>query len=598
MKKGVLVELQTMAIVLLVAFAEFAPVDEGIGQIVWTIAWMWSVFVAGIMIWGEVRNTNYLNDGIFVVAGSMLLYFAGYRSTAIIICCAVVILQSQIQFTQNSWERKKSEYLKLFHMRGTRYSNGDEEQIEVADIEVGNVLIVANGERIPVDGKVFFGSSTLDESLICGDINRKVSKGSFVYGGSLNEGDTLQVEATSKYDDSLVGQIFRDIGIFLESSRRFAQRLKRKILILKISVLVVALAVFMFPVILGDILYKDKMVAAACILVIGTVDTVEKIILYRYEKFGVKAFKRGSIYRDCKIIRKYDNITALAIEKREEFIDGTYEVVSIRTVKGRSKEELLVYAAHSEAKSEHQIAKAIKNAYKELLRYKKIKEEDAIRYDYIQKFEELSGMGVSSRIKGSFVCVGNSKLMRLLNINNLDEAVDDDKKNIYVSIDGVLAGYIVLRYTEKDTSDISEDLKKAGIKKYINIDLREDDVIQQLRNEMKVKEGVGFIAMGKIAQIWQNKADTKRDLGFSMNVKKTAKLLENVDVNLLSKDINKATDEITIGKAFLSSNRRLILSNALIKTVLYGVGIAMKMNIGTLFAIEILSYIAYIYKKI
>jgi P-type Cu+ transporter len=323
-----------------------------------------------------------------------------------------------------------------------RITDHGDEDVAIETIGVGDRLRVRPGEKIPVDGLVTEGHSSVDESMVTGE-SMPVSKavGSRVIGGTVNQGGGLVVRAEKVGRDTMLARIV-DMVARAQRSRAPIQRLADRVAGWFVpAVIATALAAFAAWMSFGpEPRFAFGMVAAVTVLIIACpcalgLATPMSIMV------GVgRGAHSGILIRDAEALEQFENIDTVVIDKTGTLTEGKPKLVLIATAGGTDENALLRLAASVERGSEHPLAQAIVNAAK----------ERALALDEVSGFASPSGKGAHGTVDGKVVALGNAMLMADLGVatDELDAAADAARRNgataIYVAIGGRAAGIIAI----------------------------------------------------------------------------------------------------------------------------------------------------------
>lgn len=338
--------------------------------------------------------------------------------------------------------------------------NGQISQVDPDEVQVGTVIIVKPGEKVPIDGIVVEGSGTLDTSALTGEsVPRSVGIGSEVISGCINNSGVLKIKTTKEFGESTVSKILdlvENASSKKSKSENFISKFARYY---TPAVCYSALALAIIPVVVNLILGKPAdfgtwvyraltflVISCPCALVIS-------IPLTFFAGIG-GASKAGVLVKGSNYLEALSKAKIIAMDKTGTLTKGVFEVTEISAT-SVSEEELLMYAAHAESFSSHPISISLKKAYGK-----------EIDQSTVTDVNEIAGHGVSARVSGKNVSVGNYKLMESL-------GHDYDKKPLagtvcHVAVDGEYAGYILISDIPKDTSkDAVAEMKSVGLSKIV-----------------------------------------------------------------------------------------------------------------------------------
>lgn len=384
-----------------------------------------------------------------------------YDSTAVII---TLILMGR--WLENRAKQKTGSAIKkLIELKPKTANvkrNGVETKIGIGELAQGDIVIVRPGEKIPADGRITAGFSTIDESMITGEsIPIEKSKGSQVIGGTINKNGSFEFVITALGRNSLLGQIIKLVEE-AQGSKAPIQKLADKIASVFVPV-VVGIAVLTFIVWLfigGNSAFNLALINFVAVLIIACpcalgLATPTAIMVGT----GLGA-NHGILIKNGESLEEAHKINAIILDKTGTITEGSPTVTDI-IAHAISQKELLEIAASVENKSEHPIAQAV-------VEYAKTK-GSAIRN--AESFANLTGLGITAVVEGMAVAVGNEKLMNEYSLTteefqkDFSRLSDEGKTTVYVAVNGEIKGLLAVEDPVKATSkEAVEDLKKMNIK--------------------------------------------------------------------------------------------------------------------------------------
>ena len=325
------------------------------------------------------------------------------------------------------------------------YRNGKVEKVNPDEVKIGETIIVKPGEKIPLDGVIFEGKTTLDTKALTGEsMPREAAEGNEILSGSINLNGVIKVEVTKEFGESTVSKILdlvENASSKKSKSENFITKFAKYY-----TPIVVTIAIFLAilpPLLVSGQSFSDWLYRALSFLVVSCpCALVISIPLSFFGGIG-GASKMGILIKGSNYLEALSNVETVVFDKTGTLTKGVFEVQKVNSI-GISKEELLKMAAYSEYYSNHPISKSIKKAYG-----KEIDEKQIV------KTQELSGLGISARIGNQDVLIGNEKLMQ-------KEQIDFTKINdvgtvLYVAIEREYAGSILIADTIKKDSKIAID---------------------------------------------------------------------------------------------------------------------------------------------
>ncbi len=447
--------------------------------------------------------------------------------------------------------------------------NGDVKIVSPDDINVGDLIIVKAGEKIPLDGEIIEGSSFLDTSALTGEsVPRKVKENDSVLSGMINQNGLLTIKVTKCFRESSISKILEMVE---NASSKKSQTEKFITTFAKYYTPVVvfgALLLAVLPPILfasqtfGDWIYRALVVlvvSCPCALVIS-------IPLGYFGGIG-SASKKGILVKGSNFLDVLTQVKTVVFDKTGTLTKGEFKVSEIVTFNSFTNEQIMEYAAYTEANSNHPIAKSIYDAFG--------KNIDISR---INQFEEISGHGIKAVIDGKTILAGNDKLMHKENINhpfcNVKGTV------IHIVIENIYAGYIIISDTLKD--DAIETIKKLKAKNILTVMLTGDNKLAaadfatklnidkyyaELLPEDKVTHIENVIDKsnnGKIAFVGDGINDApviaRADIGIAMGALGSDAAIEVADVVLMTDSPSKVIDAIDVS----NSTRNIVWQNIII----------------------------------
>lgn len=339
--------------------------------------------------------------------------------------------------------------------------NGREIEIPASEVALGDIVILKPGERIPVDGVVVEGSSSVDESMLTGEsMPVEKRKGDEVIGGTINKMGALRFRATKVGADTALARI-----VMLVEEAQGSKAPIQKFADGAAGIFVTAVMLFALAAFTAWYLYSPQNPATALLNAISVLVIACPCALGLATPTALmvgtgKGAENGVLIRDAESLESANKLNTIIFDKTGTLTKGEPGVTDIAVARGFSRDDVLFYAACAEKNSEHPIAEAIAREAK----------NEKIKLREPQNFEALPGFGVSATVRGKKILIGNEKLMREKRVDT--RALADDaakfsnggKTPIFVVLDGKPAGVIGVADTLKHTArEAVEELKKMGI---------------------------------------------------------------------------------------------------------------------------------------
>lgn len=344
--------------------------------------------------------------------------------------------------------------------------DGKIEQVDPDDVEIGTIIIVKPGEKIPIDGVIVEGSSTLNTSALTGEsVPRGAKEGDEVISGCVNLTGLLKIKTNKEFGDSTVSKILDLVENSSMKKSRSENFITRFAKIYTPAVCIGALMLAVLPPLVNLIMgnpaeWSKWLIRALTTLVISCpCALVISIPLSFFGGIG-GASSRGILIKGSNYLEILSKTKYIVCDKTGTLTKGVFEVTDVKTANSYKKDELLKLAAYAESYSTHPISKSIRNAY-----------GNDIDTGIVSDIEEISGHGISADVEGRKVLAGNIKLMKQFNIDVSSTAAEVDSAIgtlVYVAVDGTYAGCIIISDVVKPTSaQAVRSLKKAGVSKVV-----------------------------------------------------------------------------------------------------------------------------------
>lgn len=374
--------------------------------------------------------------------------------------------------------------------------DGSLEITDPYEIEVGDVIVVKTGEKIPLDGEVISGSALIDTSALTGEsVPINVSAGDKVLSGSINTNSVLTIKVEKEFLDSTASKIIELVENASAKKSKTESLITRFARIYTPFVVISALIIAVVPPLIlpshpfGTWIYRALtflVVSCPCALVIS-------VPLSFFGGIGASS-KLGVLVKGANYLEALSDVETVVFDKTGTLTKGVFEVNKINT-KDISKEELLFVVAHAENYSSHPVAVSIKKAYA------LYNNNAGIDESIIKNLEEISGHGISAEISGKSVLVGNTKLMDMHNIKY--EKISEQGTHIYVAIDGEYKGSIIISDKVKEDSELAiKALKEVGVKNTVMLTGDNADTANYLANMLGIDEVyAGLLPSGKLEKL-------------------------------------------------------------------------------------------------
>ena len=444
--------------------------------------------------------------------------------------------------------------------------DGELVQVDPDEVAVGTIITVQPGEKVPIDGVIVDGSSSLNTSALTGEsLPREAHEGDEVISGCVNMSGVLRIRTTKEFGESTVSKILdlvENSSMKKSRSENFITRFARYY---TPAVCIGALALAVLPPVINLLMgnsanWSQWLIRALTTLVISCpCALVISIPLSFFGGIG-GASAKGILVKGSNYLEALSETVYVVCDKTGTLTKGVFEVTQVEAAEGFSKEELLKMAAYVEHYSNHPISKSLKEAY-----------GGTIDSAVISAVEEISGHGVTANVDGRKVAAGNVKLMKQLGISY--QAPQQVGTEVHVAIDGKYAGYILISDVIKPGAKSAiANMKTAGVKQVVMLtgdaknvadavagELGVDVVKSELLPADKVTEVEALLeAKGKkekLAFVGDGINDapvlSRADLGIAMGALGSDAAIEAADIVLMDDDPRKIATAIGISRKTL-----------------------------------------------
>ena len=513
---------------------------------------------------GQVFDENFLMAIATVGAFGLAVYEkSGDYNEAIAVMLFYQIGELFQSYAVGKSRRNISELMDIRPDYANIEKDGKLEQVDPDEVEIGSVIVVQPGEKVPIDGVIMEGSTTLNTSALTGEsLPRNAKPGDEIISGCINMTGVLKIRTTKEFGESTVSKILELVENSSSRKSRSENFISKFARYYTPAVCYGALALAFLPPLInllflhnpaqwGQWIYRALtflVISCPCALVIS-------IPLSFFAGIGgasnAGVLVKGSNYLETLAQTKY-----VVFDKTGTLTKGVFEVAGVHH-NTMEEAKILEYAALAESFSTHPISRSLKNAYG--------KEIDRNR---VTDVEEISGNGVTAKVDGVSVAVGNAKLMKRIGV----EAVECHQVGtvIHVAIDGAYAGHILIADVPKPTSkEAIANLKKHGIKETVMLTGDIDKVARQVAGELGVdcvySELLPADKVTKVEELLAKKTEKEKlafvgdgindapvlsraDIGIAMGALGSDAAIEAADVVLMDDDPMKIVKAIRIAK--------------------------------------------------
>ncbi len=469
--------------------------------------------------------------------------------------------------------------------------DGQLEQVDPDDVAVGTVIVVQPGEKVPIDGVVVGGSSTLNTSALTGEsLPREVREGDEVISGCVNLTGLLRMETTKEFGESTVSKILdlvENSSMKKSKSENFITRFARYY---TPAVCIGALALALLPPVANLVMgnpagWSQWVIRALTTLVISCpCALVISIPLSFFGGIG-GASSKGVLVKGSNYLEALSETKYVVCDKTGTLTKGVFEVTQIEASEGVTADTLLEMAACAESYSNHPISKSLKDAYGR----RTGKQIEAAR---VCDVEEISGHGVSAVIDGRKVSAGNARFMKMLGVSYT--VPQKTGTEVHVAVDGSYAGYILISDVIKPNARAAvEGLKAAGVRQVVMLTGDAKNVAEAVAEELGVdvvrSELLPADKVAEVERLLASKGEKERlafvgdgindapvlsraDIGIAMGALGSDAAIEAADIVLMDDDPAKIATAMNISRKTLGIVHQNIVFALAVKFACLGLG--------------------------
>ncbi len=495
-------------------------------------------------------KSHSINENFLVSLSCIGAYFIGEHFEGLMVIILYEIGKILEEKAINKTRRSISSLMNIKPEYANLKNGEDISVVKPEDVKIGDIVVIKQGEKIPLDGIVVKGEASLNTASLTGESKlRKVKVEDSVLSGSINENGLLEIKVTDEYKNSTVQKILDLVENATDKKAKTETFVGKAAGIYTPIVIVLAILVAVFLPLVSSTTYSQSIYRALVFLVISCPCAIAISVPLSYFSGIGKASKEGILIKGSDYIDSLKELKEIVFDKTGTLTKGEFNVEKITKLSKYTEDEILNYAAIGESFSNHPIAKSILRSAKKDIDTSNVKE-----------YKEIAGKGISYQIDGKTILVGNSELVDCENTN-------DGTTDIFVKIDDKVAGIIVLADTIKHgTKEAIEKLKSMGIKtrmftgdnfevaKKVAKDLKISNIKAEMLPTDKYKEMEKLIDKRdekcKVAFVGDGINDSPvlalADVGFSMGGVGSSSAIEASDIVIMTDNIEKIVQAIDI----------------------------------------------------
>lgn len=465
-------------------------------------------------------------------------------------------------FQERAVDRSRRSIKSLMDIRPDYANLKQEDQIKQVSpemVNVGDLVVVKPGEKVPLDGKIIGGQSMMDTSALTGEsVPRKVEVGDLILGGMINKDGLLTIEVTKRFGESTVSKILdlvENASGKKAPTEKFITKFARyytPFVVYSALAMAVLPPLFMQGAVFSDWLYRALIflvVSCPCALVVS-------IPLGFFGGIG-RASREGILVKGGNYLEALNQVKTIVFDKTGTLTKGVFRVNKVNAVNGFTEDEILKFAALAESNSNHPIAKSILEAY-----------QGDVDQDQIELYQEISGHGVRIKFAGQNILAGNHKLLEDAGIGFAP--VDEEGTIVYIGVDDKYAGHIIISDEMKpDAAKAIQELKTLGVEQLVMLTGDREKVAKKVSEQLglsgyyaellpdqKVEKVEGLLDQvsqpGKVVFVGDGINDApvlaRSDIGVAMGGLGSDAAIEAADVVLMTDEPSKLITAIKVAK--------------------------------------------------
>ena len=540
------------------------------------------IIIARDIVWKAIRNVFHgrVFDENFLLTVATLGAFAIKKFPEAV--AVMLFFKVGELFQDMALNRSRKSIKSLMEIRPD-YANlkidGETKKVDPDEVNVGDVIMLKPGERVPLDGIVLDGSSLVDTSALTGEsVPRKVKAKDEILSGMINKTGLLTVQVTKRFSESTVSKIL-DLVENAASKKaptekfvtKFAKYYTPAVVFGAFTLAIVPVILYHIPVFTPMFAHEETfsewtykaliflVISCPCALVIS-------IPLGFFGGIGASS-KRGILVKGSNYLEGLNNLHTVVWDKTGTLTKGVFRVTKIVTKNNFPEDKILKFAAQAESQSSHPIAQSILEAFNRKIDERKI-----------ESYEEISGYGIKARVEGHYVLVGNDKILHRENIEH--DTCDVEGTVVHVVIDYKYTGYIIISDEIKEDTRIAiQRLKDIGVKRQIMLTGDSQEVAKAVSQKLGLDEYFAELLpqqkVEKIEELMKKKVNNKdliafvgdgindapvlmrSDIGVAMGALGSDAAIEAADIVLMTDEPSRLHEAVKIAKR----TRGIVLQN-------------------------------------
>lgn len=533
----------------------------------------------------NIRNGQVFDENFLMAVATFGAFGVGQYEESVAVMLFYQVGELFQSYAVNRSRQSISDLMDICPEYANIEEDGQLKQVDPDDVEVGDIIVIKAGERVPLDGTVVSGDSMVDTSALTGEsVPRRVAAGDEIISGCVNGSGLLYVKVTKEFDDSTVAKILELVENASSKKAHVENFITRFAKYYTPAVVIGAVVLAVLPPLVFGQSWAEWIRRACTFLVISCpCALVISVPMSFFSGIGA-ASKRGVLVKGSNYLESMSRIHTIVFDKTGTLTKGEFKVTELMPADGKDEaagQSLLELAALAESYSDHPISRSIRDAWG--------RKPDT---DRVSEAEEISGRGVKVKVDGHDVLAGNGKLMDSMGVAY--EVCKSIGTVVYVAEDGLYKGAVVISDTIKDGAEAAiRNLKRLGVARTVMLTgdrmevgeavakkLGLDEVHAQLLpadKVTKVEELLGELTGGqKLAFVGDGINDapvlSRADIGIAMGSMGSDAAIEAADVVLMDDDPAKISDVVRISRKTMSIVKQNIVFALGVKAVVLIMG--------------------------
>ncbi len=499
----------------------------------------------------NIFKGEFFDENLLMIIATIGAFCIGEYTEAVMV---MLLFEFGEYLSDMAVDNSKDSITKLMDLRSDSAYLKDGGKVDIKEVKIGDIFIVKPGEKIPLDGTVVSGESSIDTSSLTGEfIPKRALKGDEVLSGTINLDSIIEVKATSEFETSTASRIIDLIENSNENKTNTEKFITRFSKIYTPIVVLLAVAIVLIPTLLGgnfnEWLYKGLeflVISCPCALIIS-------VPLGFFCGIG-RASKEGILIKGSNELDHLSSIKAIVFDKTGTLTHGNFEVDKICSSGKVKEDELLKIAACAESYSNHPIAKSILRKY-----------DKDIDKGIVKDYKEVSGNGIECKIDGKNVYVGNEKLLLAHNIE-VQKHESEVGTTVYIGKENEYLGHIIITdIIKKEAYELVENLSGIGINKVVMLSGDDIKIVEKVGKSVNINEYyANLLPEDKVNKLNDIKNDyftafvgdgindapviKLSDLGIAMGGIGSDSAIEAADIVLMKDDLNNIPKAVKISR--------------------------------------------------